>query len=51
MDKEHTVKWLKSAIEYFQREQCVATTRWQAEQYQEREKAITVALALVEAQP
>lgn len=49
MDKEHTVKWLKNAIEYHQQEQPQAPTRWIAEQHQEREKAIKAALSLVEA--
>lgn len=48
MDTEHTIKWLKSAAEYFEREQPNATTRWQAEQHQERAKACNEALVQIE---
>lgn len=41
------IKWLANAVEYFQREQPHATTRWQAEQHQEREKACRAALTIL----
>jgi len=48
MDKEHTIKLLKDAITFHQREQHHAATLWIAEQHREREKAIRSALAVVE---
>ena len=44
VEREHAVKWLTNAAEYFKREQQHALTQWGAEQHWEREKACRYAL-------
>jgi hypothetical protein len=52
-DKENTVKWLKDAIAFHDRESISHTTetRWIAEQHQERASAIRAALLVLESSP